>query len=383
MTGAQEGAPWRIALADTTIGDAEREAVLGVLDSGWLSMGPVTERFEDAFGAALGARHVLAVTNGTAALHLAAAALGIGPGDEVICPSLTFVASAAAMRQTGAAVRLADSASLDDFSLDPDEITRLVGPRTKAVVVVHYGGFPVDTDAIGKLAREHGLFVIEDAAHALGSTAADGRTCGTIGDAGCFSFFPNKNMTTGEGGMVVFRDPEVAERARRLRSHAMTTLTWDRHRGHASTYDVVGVGFNYRIDEIRSALGLAQLERLDNLNESRQHLALRYRDYDFAKLGLRVPYPTWRGRSAFHLAPLLAPSRDDRDHLRQALQEARIQTSIHYPAIHRFSSYTGAGELPWAEAIADRVLTLPLHPGLADSQIDEVCETIAGAIVHR
>lgn len=375
---SQTDSPWRITLADVSIGDAEREAVLGVLDSGWLSMGPVTQQFEEAFEATLGAGHALAVTNGTAALHLAAAALGLGPGDEVICPSLTFVASAAAMRQTGATVRLADSTSLDDFSLDPAEIERLVGPRTKAVVVVHYGGFPVDMDAVGELARTHGLLVIEDAAHALGSDL-DGRACGTLGDAGCFSFFPNKNMTTGEGGMVVFRDPEAAERAGRLRSHAMTTLTWDRHRGHASSYDVLGVGFNYRIDEIRAALGLAQLARLDEFNEARQGLAARYRDYGFAALGLHVPYATWRGRSAFHLAPLVAPSRDERDRLRQSLQEARIQTSVHYPAIHRFSSYAGAGSLPVAEEIADRVLTLPLHPGLTASQVDEVCDALAHA----
>jgi dTDP-4-amino-4,6-dideoxygalactose transaminase len=375
-------APWRITLADVTIGRAEREAVLAVLDSGWLSMGPVTERFEAAFENALGTGHALAVTNGTAALHLAAAALGIGPGDEVICPTLTFVASAAAMRQTGATVCLADSTSLDDFSLAPSEIERLVGPRTKAVVVVHYGGFPADMDAIGELAREHGLLVIEDAAHAVGS-ALHGQACGTLGDAGCFSFFPNKNITTGEGGMVVFKDPEAAERARRLRSHAMTTLTWDRHRGHASSYDVVGLGFNYRIDEIRAALGIEQLTRLDEFNAARERVASRYREYDFAAYGLHVPYSTWRGRSAFHLAPLIASSRDERDRLRWALQEARIQTSIHYPAIHRFSSYAGAGTLPTAEEIADRVLTLPLHPGLSESQVDDVCDELARAIAKQ
>jgi dTDP-4-amino-4,6-dideoxygalactose transaminase len=182
--------------------------------------------------------HAVAVTNGTAALHLAAAALGIGAGDEVICPTLTFVASAAAMAHTGATVRLADSTSLDDFSIDPGEIERLVTPRTKAVVTVHYGGAPVDMAAINTAAEQHGLFVIEDAAHALGSELG-GSPCGSIGDAGCFSFFPNKNLTTGEGGMVVLRDERAAAKARLLRSHGMTTLTWDRHRGHASSYDVV------------------------------------------------------------------------------------------------------------------------------------------------
>jgi dTDP-4-amino-4,6-dideoxygalactose transaminase len=374
--------PWRITLADVTVGDEERDALLAVLDSGWLSMGPATKQFETALSDHLAAEHVLAVTNGTAALHLAAVALGIGPGDEVICPSLTFVASAAAMRQAGATVRLADSTSLDDFSLDPAEIDRLAGPRTRAVVVVHYGGFPVDMDAIGEIAARRGLLVIEDAAHALGSKL-DGRTCGTLGDAACFSFFPNKNMTTGEGGAVVCRDPEAAERARSLRSHAMTTLTWDRHRGHAASYDVLGVGFNYRIDELRAALGLAQLGRLGALNEARARLGARYRERLAGRPSLRVPYLTWRGHSAHHLFVVLASSQDEREHLRAALRAAGVQTSVHYPAIHRFSSYRDGTSLPVAEQIADRVLTLPLHPGLKLDDVDEVCDLLLEAADHR
>ncbi len=226
---------WRITLADVVIGEEERQAVDEVLRSGWLSMGPRTEQFEAALAATLGTAEAIAVTNGTAALHLAAAALGLGPGDEVIVPALTFVASAAGIRHTGASVTLGDSLSVDDFALDPAEIDRLAGPRTRAVVILHYGGYPADTDALLAAAERHGLLVIEDAAHAIGASIG-GRACGTIGDAGCFSFFPNKNMTTGEGGAVVFRSEQVAERARSLRSHAMTTLTWDRHRGHASSY---------------------------------------------------------------------------------------------------------------------------------------------------
>src|SRR4051812_6503781 len=160
--------PWRVTLADVSISDDDRRAVLDVLDSGWLSMGPMTAQFEEDLGAFLGTDHALAVTNGTAALHLAAAALGLGPGDEVICPSLTFVASAAAMRQTGASVRLADAISTDDFCLDPNEIERLLTPATKAIVVMHYGGYPSPMAEVASLAREHDLFVIEDAAHAPG-----------------------------------------------------------------------------------------------------------------------------------------------------------------------------------------------------------------------
>ena len=367
--------PWRIALADVLVGDEERRAVLEVLDSKWLSMGPVTEQFERAFEEVLGGGHAVAVTNGTAALHLAAAALGLGPGDEVICPTLTFVATAAGMRHTGAEVRLADSTSSDDFAVDPAEIERLVGDRTRAVAVVHYGGYPADVDAIQQIADAHGLLVIEDAAHALGAEVG-GRPCGLLGAASCFSFFPNKNMTTAEGGMVVFRDEDAAAHARSLRSHGMTTLTWDRHRGHAASYDVVELGYNYRLDELRAALGLAQLARIAEFNRVRAELAERYRER-LESSAFRFPAQGARGKSANHLVVVLAPSAEERESARERLKERRIQTSVHYPAIHRFSAYASLDlRLPVAEDIADRALTLPLHPGMDDADVDLVCAAL-------
>lgn len=369
--------PWRIVLADVVFDERERAAVDDVLRGGWLSMGPITEQFETAFAERVPG-HAVAVTNGTAALHLAAAALGLGPGDEVICPTLTFVATAASMAQAGATVRLADSSSLDDFSIAPGEVERLVTPRTKAVVVVHYGGAPVDMGAIRAIAEEHKLLVIEDAAHALGSEL-DGLPCGSIGDAGCFSFFSNKNIATGEGGMTVFRSGQAAERARLLRSHGMTTLTWDRHRGHATSYDVVELGFNYRLDELRAALGVVQLSRLDELNGVRARLASRYRE-NLAGSSFTVPTLGGRGTSAHHLVVALAPAPEERDRARERLREQRIQTSVHYPPIHRFSRYRGDGEtLPVAEEIADRVLTLPLHSKMTESDVDEVCAALLEA----
>jgi dTDP-4-amino-4,6-dideoxygalactose transaminase len=367
---------WRITLADVAIGDEERRAVDEVLRSGWLSMGPRTEAFERALAEALGAANVLAVTNGTAALHLAAAALGLQPGDEVIVPALTFVASAAGIRQTGATVTLADSLSLDDFAIDPAEIDRLVGPRTRAVVILHYGGHPADVDALLAAAARHDLLVIEDAAHAIGASYG-GRACGTLGDAGCFSFFPNKNMTTGEGGAVVFRDTEIAERARRLRSHAMTTLTWDRHRGHAASYDVVDLGFNYRIDEIRAALGTVQLARLGELNEARARADARYRERLAGRARVVMPSQGARGVSAHHLAVAVAESEELRDAARAFLRASGIQTSLHYPAISTFSAYAGfEAMVPRAEEIAARALTLPLHPKLSDRDVDVVCDAL-------
>jgi len=366
---------WRITLADVVLDERERAAVDEVLRDRWLSMGPVTERFEAEFAKYLRGGQAVAVTNGTAALHLAAVALGIGLGDEVICPTLTFVATAAAMLHAGATVRFADSTSLDDFSIDPDEIERLVTPRTKAVVVVHYGGFPVDMDAVRAAAARHGLLVLEDAAHALGSEL-DGQSCGLLGDAGCFSFFPNKNMTTAEGGMVVFREEEPAAKARRLRSHGMTSLTWDRHRGHATGYDVVDLGFNYRLDELRAAIGIVQVSRLDELTQVRTRLANRYRE-KLAESPFTIPSFGDRGRSAHHLASVITASLQQREAARARLREQRIQTSVHYPPIHRFSHYrAGSAELPTAEAIADRVVTLPLHPMLTDGDVDEVCNAL-------
>jgi dTDP-4-amino-4,6-dideoxygalactose transaminase len=367
---------WRITLADVTVGDEERAAVDEVLRSGWLSMGPRTEEFERDLGVLLDSSNVLAVTNGTAALHLAGAALGLGPEDEVIVPALTFVASAAGIRQTGASVVLADSTSLDDFAIPASEIDRLVTQRTKAVVVLHYGGHPADMSALGDRAAELDLLVIEDAAHAIGATYAD-RACGTLGAAGCFSFFPNKNMTTAEGGAVVFREVEIAARARRLRSHAMTTLTWDRHRGHASSYDVVDLGFNYRIDEMRAALGIAQLAKLKGMNERRRLLVQQYTDRLNESERAAIPTQGARGSSAFHLATLVAESQGLRDLLRDTLRRERIQTSLHYPAISGFSAYAGfEASVPVAEQIAARSLTLPLHPKLTSADVDLVCDLV-------
>jgi dTDP-4-amino-4,6-dideoxygalactose transaminase len=332
--------------------------------------------FEEALGEELGTPHALAVTNGTAALHLAAAALGLGPGDEVIVPALTFVASAAGIRQTGASIVLGDSLSLDDFALAATEIDRLAGPRTRAVVIVHYGGNPADVGALLEAAARHDLLVIEDAAHAIGASL-DGRACGTFGDAGCFSFFPNKNMTTAEGGALVLRDARAAERARRLRSHAMTTMTWDRHRGHASSYDVLELGFNYRIDELRAALGIVQLSRLSEFNAARGKLAARYAERLAGHERIFVPLQGGRGVPAHHLVVALAESHRLRDALRASLRSAGIQTSVHYPSISGFSAYAGVAALvPHAEEIALRALTLPLHPGLTEADVDVVCDAL-------
>ncbi len=250
---------WRIPLADMDFGSEEEQAVQKVVRSRWLSMGEETQNFEQEFAAFIGAKHAIAVTNATAALHLACVAVGLKPKDEVIVPSLTFIATANAVRYTGAIPVFADIESADWLTVSPASIKRCVTDKTRAILVMHYAGYPCDIPAIMEIARKHGLAIIEDFAHAIGSQL-DGRTLGTWGQIGCFSFFSNKNMTTGEGGMLTTDDDALADRLRILRSHGMTSLSWDRHKGHAWSYDVVDLGYNYRIDEIRSALGRVPVE---------------------------------------------------------------------------------------------------------------------------
>ena len=262
---------WRVPLMDVSLGPEEIDAVRAVLESGWLSMGPRTKEFEEAWARFLGVPHALAVANGTAALHLACAALGLGPGDEVLCPALTFVATANAILYTGARPVFVDIGGPDDLNLSVADAARKVTSRTRAIMVMHYAGYPCDLDGIRSLAMEHRLKIIEDAAHAPGGTyqgAGGAGRLGTFGAAGCFSFFANKNLTTGEGGMVATRDPEVAARVRLARSHGMSSMTWDRHRGHSLSYDVTALGYNYRLDEMRAALGLVQLAKLPAANSA-------------------------------------------------------------------------------------------------------------------
>ena len=268
---------WRVPLADVEVSEEEIAAVAETYRSGWLSMGPRTEELEERFAEYVGAGHAVAVTNGTAALHLICAAAGLGPGDEVIVPSLTFVATAGAIRQAGATPVFADIAGLDRPWLAADAAMAATGERTKAIMNMTYGGHPGESSALRDLAAERGLLLLEDAAHGLGGSEG-GRQLGTFGLMGAYSFFSNKNLPIGEGGMLVTDDDELVARARLLRSHGMTTLTWDRHRGHASGYDVVEPGFNYRIDEPRATLAIARLARLDADNARRAAAAALYRE---------------------------------------------------------------------------------------------------------
>jgi dTDP-4-amino-4,6-dideoxygalactose transaminase len=376
---------WRVPLSDIDFGPEEVEAVGQVLESRWLTMGAVTRQFEQEFEAYTGARHAIAVTNATAALHMACVAAGLGPGDEVVLPALTFVATANAVRYTGATPVFADVEGEDSLNVSPGAIAACLTPRTRAVLVVHYGGYACDMPAILALARQHGLAVIEDAAHAVGSSL-EGRSLGTWGQSGCFSFFSNKNMTSGEGGMLVTDDESLAEKLRLLRSHGMTSLTLDRHKGHAWSYDVVALGYNYRIDEIRSALGRAQLAKLPRNNQLRRERTVLYWEL-LQELcpALGLPFRAHPGISACHLLPVLLPEGTPREAFMEGMKSRGIQTSIHYPPIHLFSAYGGikASERPGlerTEALAAREVTLPLYPALSEAQVGLVVEAVREAL---
>jgi dTDP-4-amino-4,6-dideoxygalactose transaminase len=271
-----------------------------------------------------------------------------------------------------------------DLNLDAADVEAAMTPATKIVLVLHYAGFPAETTKILDLARSRGVAVIEDAAHAPGSVADDGGMCGTLGAAGCFSFFANKNIPVGEGGMIVTSDPELDARLRLLRSHGMTTLTWDRERGHASTYDVVLAGFNYRLDEVRAAIGLVQLARTRAENSTRAAIAQRYRDAFASVDGLMLAFEESVGdpRFAHHLAVVIADSAEGARRLRSHLAERRIQTSAHYPPIHRFSRYEELGrrrKLLRTDDVADRLVTLPLYAHMTDDQVNLVIDSVRSA----
>jgi len=378
---------WQIPLSDIDFGQEEEEAVQSILQSKWLTMGEVSRSFEEEFAEYNQVKHAIAVANGTAALHLACVAIGLKPGDEVILPALTFVATANAIRYTGATPVFADIESQSDLNISPEAIEGLINDKTKAIMVMHYGGYACDMKRIMEIAKRHNLFVIEDAAHAPGSVL-DKKKLGTIGDIGCFSFFSNKNLITGEGGMAVTDNDEFASRIVTLRSHGMTTLTWDRHKGHAWSYDVVDLGFNYRIDEIRASIGKVQLKKLDTNNAIRQELTrLYHRLLRELTPTVTVPFIDHPGKSSCHILPILLPEEINRNEFMDHMKGNGIQTSIHYPPIYQFKAYkdlpiNSKYQLPITENIASREVTLPLYPTQTKQQVKYVVNAVRKGLTN-
>jgi len=374
---------WRVQLYKINYDEREYQAVKDVLDSGWLAVSEKTFSFESAFSEFLGhGAKSLAVSNCTSALHMALLALGIGKGDEVITPSLTFIADQNAVNMTGAQNVLADITSMEDWSMDPDNIESKITSKTKAVMIVHYAGFACDMDRITALCKKHKLLLIEDCAHSPGAEY-NGQSLGTFGDIAAFSFYANKNIAIGEGGMVVTRNDELFEKCRLLRSHGMSVPSFDRYKGRAATYDVASAGFNYRINEIGSALGFVQLQKLNDANEKRRILVEHYYNRLDGNSSISIPYRHFtRGKPNYHIMPILLSEKIDRMALIESMKQAGVQTSIHYPAIQNFNAYKNkVNPTPKAEYVCAHELTLPLYPAMTIEETDVVCDALTSNLL--
>jgi dTDP-4-amino-4,6-dideoxygalactose transaminase len=361
--------------------DADIEAAVDVYRSGWLSMGPRTQELETAFSEYTGSGHCLAVSSCTAGLHLAMSGVGLGPGDEAIVPSMTFVASANAIAYTGARPVFAEIAAIDRPWLSAETAERAITPDTKTIVGVSYGGHPGEIQGLEELAEDRGLALIEDAAHGSGSWLGD-RHLGTFGAAGAISFSAGKNLGIGEGGMLLTDDDELAERARLMRWHGVTRSIWERHRTGTESYDVSGLGFNYRIDDPRAALAVSRLSRLDDDNGRRARIASVYRDQlgELAGLSLLAPPPE-SARVSNSMFGVVVDEGVDRDAFRDSLAKGGIQTSVHFSPVHRFELYAGSGaNLPVTDAFAARAVSLPMFAEMEEGQQAQVIEAVRKAL---
>lgn len=352
----------KVPVARPLLGEEEADAVREVLASGMIASGPKTAAFEERFAAFCGASHAVAVNNGTAALHAALLAGGVGPGDEVIVPSFSFIATATAVSMCGAVPVFAD-VDPERFTIDPVSAEALVTGQTKAVIAVHLFGQPCDVPAIADLCADRRLLFVEDAAQAHGA-ALDGKRAGSFGDFGCFSFYATKNMTTGEGGMVTTASDEFDARLRRIINH-----------GQSEKYLHTELGYNYRMTDIAAAVGLVQLERLERFNRRRQENAAFYSDHIRAP-GIAVPTTAPGAVHVYHQYVLRAD--DGRDRLMTALGERGIGTAVHYPVpIHRQPVYAGRPACcPVAERLAATVFSIPVHPGVTDEERAYIADAI-------
>lgn len=373
---------YKIPLFDLSFDKAEEEAVLDTIRSKWISTGPRTSEFEKLFAEMLHVNHALALSNCTVSLHLALLLAGIKPGDEVICPSLTFVATANAVRYLNASPVFADIKSYNDLTIDPEDVASKITKKTRAIIPMHYGGFGCDMKGIESIAEKYGLKIIEDACHGPLSEY-EGKKLGTFGDFGCFSFFSNKNISTGEGGMLVTNNKALYDKARLVRSHGMTSLSFDRSKGHTTDYDVIELGYNYRMDDIRASIGIVQLKKLERDLERRAELR-RYYEKSLEEIeGLLIPFKDYKFFSSNYIFPVVLKNSvvENRNRVREFLNSQGIQTSVHYPAVHKFSIYKDfATSLPKTEYVADNLITLPMFSRLTYADIDYIKETLVNAL---
>jgi dTDP-4-amino-4,6-dideoxygalactose transaminase len=374
-----------LLVSEPKLGYEEKTALSEVVDCGWITMGDRVRAFERTFSEIHGVADAVAVSSCTAALHIILQALGVGPGDEVLVPSLSFVATANCVLYVGATPVFVDIEALDWPLMSRADAAAKCSPKTKAAILMHYAGYVADRDAWRDFARSHGIFLIEDAAHAAGATDA-----GKLGHATAFSFYGNKNMTTAEGGMVTAADGELLNKIRKLRSHGMTSGTFERFSNHAVGYDVTVLGYNYRMDELRAAIGLVQLKNLNRWNEQRRRLTQLYlKSLKKHCPDICLPYANCLASSerssSHHIMPVVLPENVDRQRVIDRLRDAGIQTSNHYPPIHRLSYYCSRFprvSLPRTEDFAQRELTIPLHPKMKEWQVESVVMALAHAVNH-
>ena len=374
------GSPAFLPYGKQEIGDADIKAVVEALCSGWLTTGPRVSEFEKAFAAHCGAGEGVAVNSGTAALHCAMRAVGVGPGDEVIVPAITFAASANAAVYEGATPVFADVQS-DTLLIDPVSVAMKITPRTKAIVAVDYAGQPADYETLHELARDRGIRIIADACHAPGATY-QGRKVGTLADVSCFSFHPVKHLTTCEGGMTVTDDVAMAAHMRRFRNHGIDSDHRSREKAGAHAYDMVELGYNYRLPDVQCALGMAQLSRLTGWVASRQKIAGWYEEA-LAGMAEVTPLTLHRDRThAYHLYVVKLSDGIDRDRVFARLRAEGIGANVHYAPVHLHSYYRGRGYgpglAPVAEAVSQQILTLPMFPAMTRADVARV----AGALTR-
>lgn len=378
LFGGRPASPSLIPYGRQWLDEEDIRAVVEVLRSDWLTTGPKVAEFEERFAAWVGARYAVAVNSGTAALHASVFAAGLGPGHEAITSPLTFAASANCVIYQGGRPVFAD-VQPDTLNIDPDEVERRITPSTRALIPVDFAGQPCDLEEIVRLARRHGLVVIEDAAHALGGTYRS-RRVGSLADLTTFSFHPVKQITTGEGGMVTTDDPELARRLRLFRNHGITTEARERQERGGWFYEMVALGYNYRITDFQCALGLRQLEKLEGFLARRREIASRYQ-VAFSELPeAELPLVREDRSSAWHLYLLslnLERLQVGRDPIFAALRAENLGVNVHYIPVHLHPYYRKRfghqpGEYPVAEAAYPKLLTLPLFPQMGDEEVEAV-----------
>jgi perosamine synthetase len=371
-----------------SIDESDIQAVVETLRSDWLSTGPKVAEFEEAMAAWVDAKYAVSFSSGTAALHAAAFATGLQPGDEAITSPLTFAATANCVLYQGAMPVFADVLE-DTLNLDPEQVAALVTARTKAILPVDYAGHPADLDSILQLADRHGLIVIEDACHALGADYR-GRRVGSVAHMTVFSFHPVKHLTTGEGGMVTTDNPVFAETLRQFRNHGISSDARQRQRAGQWHYEMVLLGFNYRLTDIACALGLQQMKKLEANLARRRQIAAQYTSEFRSMTGVVTPVVRPDVNPAWHLYPIrldLTKLSAGRGELFQALRAENIGVNVHYIPVHRHPYYRDrfgykGGEFPVAEAAYERLISLPMFHGMSDNDVEDVVCAVRKVVMH-